>query len=135
MEMPSDEVITAFCPILCGEAKAPSQAALMIFITHTFTPNTRTHTRFLCSGCGKHGKRNSLIVVGLGHPLRCLAVASCGSNAAKKTAETYLPSTHSCQNQQIVKSAQPLVALDMTNNDEFTMATIKSRSNEQAYRK
>lgn len=37
----------------------------------------------LCCGCGKHSHRKPLIVVRLGHPLRCLVVASCGSNAAK----------------------------------------------------
>lgn len=37
----------------------------------------------LCCGCGKRSSRKSLIVVRLGHPLRCLVVASCGSNAAK----------------------------------------------------
>lgn len=42
-----------------------------------------------------------------------------------------LPGMQSGQNQHIVKSVQPLVALDMCNDDGFTMATTQSRSNEQ----
>lgn len=46
-----------------------------------------------------------------------------------------LPSMLSCQNQQIIKSAQPLLTLDMSNKHEFTMATTRSESNEEPYQK
>ena len=47
--------------------------------THTHT-RTHAHTQSLRSGCGNHGGINAFISVRIGHPLRCLAVASGGSN-------------------------------------------------------
>lgn len=67
----------------CAVMKGPPSGS-----THTFTLNT--HACFLHIGCGKHSKRNSLIAVRLGHPLRCLAVASCGSGAAKRLQKRFL---------------------------------------------
>lgn len=92
-----------------------------------------SQTCFLCSGSGKHGRRNFFIVVRLGHPLRFLVGASCGSSAAKKTAETFLPSILSCQYQQIIKCVQPLVILVMSNKDGFAMATTQSTSHERSF--
>lgn len=60
--------------------KGPRQAARTHAPTHI---HPHTHARFLCAGCGKRGSLSQR-GLGLGHPLRCLAVASCGSGAAKR---------------------------------------------------
>lgn len=68
-QMPIGEVIDA------GSPGAVNENLKMLTLGARMFP--------LCCGCGKRSNRKPLIVVRLGHPLRCLVVASCGSNAAK----------------------------------------------------
>lgn len=71
-QMPKDEAIALW---------ASRSLAVVEKNLKMLTPAARMFP--LACGCGKRSYREPLIVARLGHPLRCLAVASCGSNAAK----------------------------------------------------
>lgn len=84
----------------------------------------------LCCGCGKHSSRKPPIVVRLGHPLRCLVVASCGSNAAKGLRK------HSAKNAGLPKSTYVenlcfLLAADMSNLDGRVTASMQGSHTKQ----
>lgn len=70
----------------------------------------------LCCGCGQHSNRKPLIVVRLGHPLRSLVVASCGSNAAKGLRKHFARSA-GLPKSTCVGNLRFLRAADMSNLD------------------
>ena len=129
--LPREEV--AFCFLFCG-AQAPLHFDILTLHALTLTLNTLTHACFLCSGSGKHGKRNSLIVVRLGHPLRCLAMALCGSKAAKRL---WKHSAQQCLAAKINKSSNlsnlwsVLIWVTMMN----LLWQQQRRTNKQSYQK
>lgn len=122
MKVPGNDVTTSSCLIVVWWSKSYHRQ----WLSCTNSPCTHQHMRFLCSGSGKHVKRNSFIVVRLGHPLHWLVVASCGSNAAKRLRK------HFAQLAQLPKSTNHQI-WDMSNKNWFSMATTQNISNEQPY--
>lgn len=116
------QVMKSSRPILVWWSSGP-----ITLLTHPL--NTRTHIRVSLQRkwgswqekvfhCGQPWPPMTLLCGGLAVP----RPKDCGN---------ILPSMLSCQEQHIIKSAQPLVSLDMSNNDAITVVTTHGMSNEQ----
>ena len=85
--------------------------------------HTHAHTQSLRSGCGNHGGINAFILVRIGHPLRCLAVASGGSNVACcLRGNVFNPACRAARSNRTSKSVHCLVAVELSNR-HFAIAT------------